>query len=153
MPRRAGVRADAYGAAVALLARRDLASAELSQRLQARGYPVEEIEAALEVLKAERALDDARYAHGQVLSRSERGQGPLRIREHLIGVGVAAPMVEAALSAGPDWGALAGEVRRRRFGEEPPRAEEDAAHQARFLQYRGFTAEQIRRVTGVDLEL
>lgn len=153
MRRRAAVRPDAYAAAVALLARRDLACAELSARLQSRGYSREETDAALEVLKSERALDDVRYAQGQVLSRSERGQGPLRIREHLTGAGVAPQLVENALAAGPNWAELAGQVRRRRFGEEPPGTEADALQQARFLQYRGFTADQIRRVTGVDTDL
>ena len=152
MRKRATARPDAYGAAVALLARRDLASAEVSTRLEARGYPGEEIASALAVLESERALDDVRYAQGQVLSRSERGQGPLRIREQLIGVGLPLPLVEAALAAGPSWAELAGHVRQRRFGEEPPRTEADAAQQARFLQYRGFTADQIRRVTGVEVD-
>jgi len=146
-----GGRPDAHAAAVALLARRDLASTELLMRLEARGYPREEIEAALAALKEMRALDDARYAHGQVLSRSERGQGPLRVREHLTGVGLPPELVEAALAAGPDWAQLAGQVRRRRFGEDCPRSEADIARQARFLQSRGFTADQIRRATGAEI--
>jgi regulatory protein len=142
----------AHVAAVALLARRDLASAELSLRLEGRGYPREDIAAAVAALTEDGALNDARYAQGQVLSRSTRGQGPVRIRDHLLGAGVPAPLVEAALDAGPDWTALAAQVRMRRFGEAPPGGETDAAQQARYLLYRGFTATQIRLVTGVELE-
>ena len=39
---------------------------------------------------------------------------------------------------------LAGEVRRRKFGAAAPRSLGERAKQARFLQYRGFDAEQIR---------
>jgi regulatory protein len=146
-------RPDARAAAVVLLARRDLASSELRARLEARGYPREDIEAALTILKEERALDDARYAQAQVLSRSERGQGPLRIRDHLLGAGLPPALVEAALAAGPDWAILGAEVRRRRFGVAPPATLADSAQQARFLQYRGFSADHIRQITGAELDL
>jgi regulatory protein len=150
--RRRIAEAAAHAAAVAMLARRDLASSELALRLEGRGFSREDIEAAVASLREEGMVDDARYAQAQVLSRSERGQGPLRIRNHLLGAGVPPPLVEAALAEGPDWAALAAEVRQRRFGSESPRGESDAAQQARFLQYRGFSGEQIRRVTGVDLD-
>jgi regulatory protein len=135
-----------------MLARRDLASTELSKRLTARGYSREDIEAAIASLREERALDDARYAQGQVRSRSERGQGPVRIQDHLLGVGLPRALVEAALAAGPDWEILAREVRRQRFGEALPATPAGAARQARFLQQRGFSADHILRVTGAELD-
>jgi regulatory protein len=39
---------------------------------------------------------------------------------------------------------LAREVRRRKFGATAPRSLGERAKQARFLQYRGFDAEQLR---------
>jgi regulatory protein len=47
-----------------------------------------------------------------------------------------------------DWAATARELRRRRFGVSPPGDYPERARQARFLQYRGFTAEQIRAALG-----
>jgi regulatory protein len=138
---------------VALLARRDLATPELRARLQARGHAAADIESAVAALREEGLLEDARYAERQVLSRSERGQGPVRIREHLLAVGLDVPLVEAALATGPDWVSLAEQVRRRHFGEGRPSAAADVARQARFLQYRGFSSDQIRKVTGAELDL
>lgn len=51
-----------------------------------------------------------------------------------------------------DWFAQAGRVRQRRFGARPPRDYAERAKQARFLQYRGFTFEQIQRALGKGSE-
>lgn len=149
--RRAARPTDAREAAVALLARSDLSSIELFQRLQARGYPAEDIEAATSALRDEGLLDDTRYAHAQVLSRTGRGQGPERIRLHLTEAGLPAALIEEALQTDTDWKALAEQVRRRRFGPEPPDPKE-ALRQARFLQYRGFPADLIRSLLDADLD-
>ena len=47
-------------------------------------------------------------------------------------------------SAEVDWLQLARDVRRRKFGAAVPRSLGERAKQARFLQYRGFDAEQLR---------
>jgi regulatory protein len=144
-----GVRA----AAVALLARRDWASPELRAKLESLGHSTGAVESTLSALMQERLLDDGRYAQGQVISRSERGQGPLRIGEHLRGVGLPDALIEAALAGGPDWSELAREVRQRRFGPERPRTRTELARQARFLQYRGFSSDEIGSATGAELDL
>jgi len=41
-------------------------------------------------------------------------------------------------------------VRRKRFGAEPPRDFHERAKQARFLQYRGFTSDQVRAALELD---
>jgi len=58
--------------------------------------------------------------------------------------------VARALTDAHDWRALAREVRVRRFGARPPLDFRDRARQSRFLEYRGFTAEQIRAAMGGD---
>jgi regulatory protein len=56
---------------------------------------------------------------------------------------------EAALEAsGVDWDGLARVQRQRRFAGAPPRDFRQRAKQARFLQYRGFSADQIRAAFG-----
>jgi regulatory protein len=49
-------------AALKMLARRELSEAQLRQRLARRGYEESEIEPAIERLKADRSIDDARVA-------------------------------------------------------------------------------------------
>ncbi len=69
----------------------------------------------------------------------------MRIRAALRQQGIADRQVEEALrSAEVDWVQLAREVRRRKFGAAAPRSLGERAKQARFLQYRGFDAEQLR---------
>ena len=56
-------------------------------------------------------------------------------------------LAEAALADGPDWAALARQVRQGRFGARPPADWREKARQARFLQYRGFSSDHIRAAT------
>jgi regulatory protein len=65
-------------------------------------------------------------------------------------LGLPPELIEAALAAGPDWRALASAARARRFGRPAPADDRDKARQARFLQYRGFSADHIRAATGAD---
>jgi len=138
--------------AIALLAQRDLASGELRKKLDSQGYDAAVIAAVVAELAAERSLDDARYAENYVTYHSERGQGPLRITADLRALGVADPLIEAALTTVPDWRALALEVRIRKFGAELPEEWSERTRQARFLQYRGFSSDDIRAATGADFD-
>jgi regulatory protein len=121
--------------------------------LRERGYEPELIEALIEQLRARRMLNDERYAGHFVEYHSARGQGPVRIRRDLGAAGVDAELIEGALASGPDWAALAREVRRRRFGPKVPDTWREKGRQARFLQYRGFSNDHIRTALGADFEL
>jgi regulatory protein len=139
-------------AAVALLSRRDFASGELAARLQEKGYPAETVATTIADLIEGRILDDARFATHYVAYHADRGQGPRRITQELGSRGVAPVHVEAALAAVTDWGALAREVRIRRFGPLLPESWAEKAKQGRFLQYRGFSSDHIRSALGPDFE-
>ena len=141
----------AYAAAVAWLARRDLASTELGVRLERRGFERSVVDAVLGQLVDEHLLDDARFAHHYVAHHAELGRGPVRIAADLRARGLSAEMVDAALETGPDWHALAAQVRKRKFGAEIPGAAAEKARQARFLQYRGFSGSDIRSILGGDV--
>ncbi|MFZ9653978.1 MAG: regulatory protein RecX [Steroidobacteraceae bacterium] len=139
-------------AALALLARRDHSSAELAAKLTAKGYTPEAAREAIEALKIERFLDDARFLDNFVRAHAGRGQGPLRIRQELAGLGFESSTIDAALSTGPDFVALCREVRARKFGAAAPASWAERGRQARFLQYRGFSSDHIRLATGRDPE-
>ena len=136
-------------AALALLAGRDFGQAELARRLGRRGYPPGVVSAVVEGLVAERLLSEARFVEQFVRQHVGRGHGPVRIRAELRERGVAEAEIEAGIdAAGQDWAAVARDVRRRKFGLSPPGDYGERARQARFLQYRGFTAEHIRAALG-----
>ena len=139
-------------AALALLARRDWLTGELSAKLQTTGCDPSVAAGVVAELVQERLLDDARFAERYVASRAGRGQGPVRIGADLASLGAPRELIDTALGSGPDWRAVAAAVRRRKFGALPPDSWAEKARQARFLQYRGFSADHIRAATGADLE-
>jgi regulatory protein len=132
-------------AAVRLLARREHSTEELRRKLLTKGYPPDTIEPVIQKLAGKRLVSDERFTSSFVHHHAKRGQGPVRIRAELRQQGIADSQVEEALRrAEVDWVQLAREVRRRRFGTAAPRSLGERAKQARFLQYRGFDAEQLR---------
>jgi regulatory protein len=132
-------------AALSLLARREHSRAELTVKLAARGFPAAMVAACLEALEDSGLLAADRFAASFVRAHAAKGQGPVRIRLELQRKGIDAETVEHALAAEAcDWHAHARAVRRKRFGTEPPRNVSERARQARFLDYRGFTSEQIK---------
>jgi regulatory protein len=144
-------RSDVRWAAMNLLARREYARAELSGRLVTKGMPEALVAEVLEELAGEGLQSDVRFAEAFVQSRVGRGQGPVRIRMDLERRGVSSGTLENALEdCEIDWPALAGAVRRKRFGGAQPGDFRERARQMRFLQYRGFTTDHIRAALGDD---
>ena len=132
-------------AAVRLLARREHSIDELRRKLLGKGYPPDTIEPVIQKLAGKRLVSDERFTSSFVHHHAKRGQGPVRIRAELRQQGIADSQVEEALRCAEiDWVQLAREVRRRKFGTTAPRSLGERAKQARFLQYRGFDAEQLR---------
>ena len=106
---------------------------------------------ALAALQADGLLSDARFAEAYLSMRAAKGYGPLRIRMELQERGVDEALISDCLAAAEqDWFAAANAVRRKRFGATLPADFEERAKQARFLQYRGFSTEQVKTALGDD---
>ena len=132
-------------AALRLLTGREHTARELRRKLLARGYPEELIDPVLEGLLEEGLLSEERFVEGFLHSRFDRGSGPLKIRAELHARGAAESVVAELLDARErQWTQLAREVRHKRFGADVPADARERARQMRFLQRRGFTAEQVR---------
>jgi Uncharacterized protein conserved in bacteria len=130
---------------VRLLTRREHSIEELRRKLLSKGYPPDTIEPVVQKLAGKRLVSDERFTSSFVHHHAKRGQGPVRIRAELRQQGIPDSQLEEALrSADIDWVQLARDVRRRKFGATAPRSLGERAKQARFLQYRGFDAEQLR---------
>ena len=103
----------------------------------------------LDALEAQGFLDEDRFTEQFVGARVGRGHGPRRIREELRQRGVGAAAAREALDRDPAfWSERASRERGKRFGEAMPADSREWARQARFLERRGFTAEQIRSALG-----
>lgn len=93
--------ADEEGAvrsALRALERRAHGAVELGRKLARKGHPAEAVEAALERLDRLGLLDDLGFARTYATARSARGRGPARLRQDLLALGVAAPVVARAVS-------------------------------------------------------
>jgi regulatory protein len=133
--------------ALDLLARREHSVAELREKLASRGFEPEEIDTTLAVLMDDGLLSEDRFVENFVGSYTRRGHGPIWLRAELERRGIAgAQITETLANMDVDWVEAAETVRRKRFGAKVPADFKEQARQARFLQYRGFTAEQARAV-------
>jgi regulatory protein len=139
-------------AALEILARRDHPKLELERKLADRGFAGEAVGPVVAELAAKHLLDDDRYIEHFVSYHAARGQGPLRIRADLRQRGLQAEAIERQLEAVTDWRAHARSARRKKFGAELPRDFRQRARQARFLEYRGFSAEHIRAALEGEVE-
>jgi regulatory protein len=132
-------------AAVRLLSRREHSTRELKRKLQGKGHAQETVERVVSHLSDQKLVCDERFAVTLVAHHARRGHGPMRIRAELRQQGTRDEAITSALTqADVDWAQIAAAVRLRKFGSRPPSSMAERAKQSRFLQYRGFTSDQIR---------
>ena len=134
-------------AALRLLARRDHSLAELKLKLQQRGFDKITISTVLELLQQNNLLNQPRFIENYIHFRKQKGWGPLCIQQELIARGIAEESIEEKLNIDDNaWLQEATKVLQKKFKHNSPSDFKAWTKQARFLQYRGFTKEQIREV-------
>ncbi len=130
--------------ALDLLARREHAVLEMRRKLCYKGFDEEQVDDVLAELASEDLISDERFTASYLSSHVARGEGPLRIRAALKQKGVRDELIEDALEAhAADWQALISVALQKRFAGHDPQNHKERARQARFLQQRGFTMDQI----------
>ncbi len=129
------------------LARREHSRLELEHKLATKDFDKNEISEALNRLVRDGLLSDTRFAESFVNARIQRGNGPIKIQAELKQRGVSDVIISQYLNLSEaGWYEQARQVRCKRFGEVLPSEYEQRIRQARFLQQRGFTHEQINRI-------
>lgn len=144
-----------YAYAIRLLAAREYTTRNLRQKLVRKGFPTEEIEAAVERLSAAQLLDDARFA--SVYARQKlviRGSSVRRVHQDLARMGIAREEATAAI----DRVVQDEPIDVRRSIESAAKKKlasmsglDHAVKKRRlfaFLARRGFEVSDIRRVVG-----
>ena len=133
-------RAEALGTATRSLARRDLSSRRLRERLDARGIRAPAAKAAVATLESAGIVDDARLARSRAAVLADRGWGDAAVAARLEQEGIGPEPAQAALS------------------ELLPAPERAAARAAgapdrraawRLLARRGFSSDSIEHAVGV----
>ena len=142
--------ASAYLDGLKMLARRELSEAQVRQRLARRGHAPESIDAAVERLKNDRAIDDARVA--EAIARTETGvkrRGRLRVRRRIEHAGIAAQTARRVVDdvfSGIDDHALIEAALGRRLRDQTTIADDREFRRLyRYLIAQGFDAESVMR--------
>jgi regulatory protein len=137
----------AYIAALTMLARRELSTTQVRQRLARRKYSSEDIDAAVERLTADRSLDDARVAGAIARSQlSLKKRGRLRVRREIEAAGISRTLADRAIAEafdGVDAEALLESALDRRLGAKAIDDDRAAARLYRYLIGQGFDAERV----------
>jgi regulatory protein len=154
LPRSAAPEGSPRTAALALLGRRDYTTRELSDKLQARGYPAEAVNAALRSLMADGLLDDRRVAAAYVRTASKvKGRGRIRIAHELHARGVVKSVIDDVLGRlEPEDESQAIQVilTKRRWPARPTLA--DRRRMFHHLLRRGFPPDVIAKAMRGDVE-
>jgi regulatory protein len=131
------------------LSRRDHGQYELSQKLLAKGFPDAEVKEAINYCLERGYLDEFRYIQSQIRQHISKGHGERRIRQTLMQKRACSDLIDQGLEEqNQDWFELAKTVAQRKFKLIPAPDQKERAKQIRFLQYRGFTFEQITYALG-----
>jgi len=104
------------------------------------------VDVGLDRLARQGLLSESRFAESFAQSRLQRGYGPLRIRQEMRQRGLAEQLIASCLAAlEADWGQRLRQVHDKKYGAGVPDDTRERARRARFLEYRGFDAEQVRQ--------
>lgn len=130
--------------ALRLLTRRNHSQQELLQKLRGRGHSTEAILPILQDLLRVGLLNDASFAEHYIHWRRQKGYGPDRIALELKARGITPETIAELLQITDNaWFIEIQRVWRKQFKGAVPTDFKSRAKQMRFLQYRGFTHEQI----------
>lgn len=134
----------ARSVALRLLTRREQSNKELRNKLLQKGFSSSEIGALIQELQQQKLQSDTRFAEMLIHNRLQHGYGLLRIKADLHQHGISEEDYIKFLPEPETWLELLQQARSKRFGKPIPNDFKGLAQQARFLQYRGFTSEQIQ---------
>ncbi len=144
---------EAWNISVRLLSRREYTRKEIRLKLRQRDYTDALIDQVLEQLMTNGYQSDERFAEHYTRFRAGKGYGPKRIRVELQDKGVDDGLIDIGLQQSDvDWFERAAAVRDKKFKGQVADSWEERSRQTRFLDYRGFTREQIDACLGHDGE-
>lgn len=129
-----------YSSALKMLMRREHSKLELSQKLQAKGFDIVDVNSSISKLVQQNYQSDDRFSEGFILMRFNQGKGPVKIASELKMRGI--DTFDLSIF---DWFKLAKEIRQKKYGDASSLDYKEKAKQKRFLQSRGFNLDQINQ--------
>jgi len=125
-----------------LLARSELTRIMLARKLENRDYSATLVAQVIDELAEHGWQSDQRYLEHYIAMRSGKGFGPLRIQVELEQRGIDTVSASETLQT-VQWSDVIARAYRRKYATSLITGWPEQAKRMRFLQYRGFTAEQI----------
>ncbi len=128
-----------------LLARREHTGRELYEKLSKRGFDPDAIDAVIIELAAANLQSDSRFAESFIQQRIRKGFGEYKIRAGLRDRGVDSSITEDSIAGlSVDWVEIAEKLIRKKFTDKTLKpGSKELLKCRRYLQSRGFSAEQI----------
>jgi regulatory protein len=127
-----------------LLSRREHSQTELRKKLADLEVDKDIVEDTLFRFAEKDIQSDLRYAEAVVRGAYRKGKGPVFVERELNNHNIDFHLVKSLINEGNfDWFESSKAVRVKRFGNDLPEDWSAKQKQMRFLQYRGFTQEQI----------
>ena len=138
----------AYVIGLTLLARRELSEAQVRQRLARKGHEAEAIDAAVDRLRTERAIDDVRVAEAIAhTATAVHRRGKLRVRRQIEQAGIAPATARGAIdevfAAIDDETLLKEALDRRLRGRERIADDAEFRRLFRYLVGQGFEPDRV----------
>ena len=134
----------AKSVAVRLLSRREHSVLEIRDKLKKRDFDEAEIEQTILELQQGDWLSDKRFAEAYIRMRQQKGFGPMRIAIELNERGVKQSIVDDYLHADDNvWRQILQQQYRKKYKSKSIEDYNDKAKRIRFLQYRGFSLDDI----------
>lgn len=141
-------KASAYVEALKLLARRELSEAQVRARLTRQGHDPDSVDTAVERLRTDRAIDDARVA--EAIAHTEvavRRRGRLRVKRQIEQAGIAAAtarrIVESVFGDIDEAALLEAALARRLHGRARIAGDAEFARLFRHLVRQGFEPDAV----------
>ena len=131
--------------AMGMLAGREYLRSQLATKLEKKFDNSPLIPDVLDRLASENLQSDSRFVEAFIRSRISRGQGYTRIRLDLKSRGAESTLIDQLLNeVDIDWFELAKITAQQKFGNNHNVDAKEKAKRMRFLQYRGFSFDQIK---------
>jgi len=137
----------ARNTALNLLARREHGVEELTQKLLDKDFDAGEVDSAIKKLCSEGLLSDERFIESYCRSRSNKGFGPLAIKNELRLKKLNEGIIEQVINQlDIDWFSILEELFHKKYYKSDLNDMKKKAKCWRFLSQRGFSSDQINRI-------
>ncbi|MGX9419173.1 recombination regulator RecX [Vibrio sp. WJH972] len=137
--------------ALRLLSRRDHGRQELAGKLKIKGYELNEIDETIDYCDGLGYLDDVSFAESVLRQHINRCHGLLRIRQELKQKKIDNDIIDQVLQeCQHDWFELAKQAAEKKTANRLQLDQKEKAKLIRYLQYRGFSFDQIKYALSGD---